>query len=176
MDAERFSVEGSSFDAGLTLCPEDVAVFLDGDIDEALLENLTFGFLCIEWRRAASREDIVRIRSRWSRPLSDRPVSRPWALLKLLFSASTLSTPTGEQLSLRSEPAIVPLLCAGRVGEACRIAQRRLFVSGLNPLRVGFPDSSDGTRIAAALLFPVQITRLLRWSLAETGGEDVRTT
>jgi len=176
MDAERLSVEVSSFDAALTLCPEDVAAFLDGDVDNALLEDLIFGFLCIDWRRGASREDIVRLRSHWSRPLSDRPVSRPWALLKLLFSASTLPTPTGEQLSLRSEPAIVPLLCAGHVGEACRIAQRRLFVSGLNPLRVGFSDSSDGTRIAAALLFPVQIRRLLRWSLAETGGEDVRTT
>jgi CRISPR-associated protein Csx17 len=79
-------------------------------------------------------------------------------------------------LKVRPESSIVPLLCAGRVGEACQIAQRRLLISGLNPLRVHFSDSSDGTRIAAALLFPVRIAPLMRWSLAQTGEENVRAT
>jgi CRISPR-associated protein Csx17 len=153
-----------------------VALFLDGDVDEALLEDLIFGLLWVDWRRSASRESIAELRSRWSVATSDRPVLRSWSLLKLLFSASSLRGPGGEPLKVRCESAIVPLLNAGRVGEACRIAQRRLFVSGLNPLRVDFPDASDGTRIAAALLFPVRIRRLMRWSSAQTGGENVRAT
>ena len=37
-----------------------------------------------------------------------------------------------------------------------------------------FPNSSDGTRIAAALLFPVRTIRLMRWSLAQARGENVQ--
>jgi len=176
MDAERLSVEGSPFDAATVLCPEDVAAFLDGEVDEALLEDLLFGFLWIDWGKLASRENIAQLRSRWARPLSDRPVERSWTLLKLLFSPSALRGPGGQTFRVRAEPSIVPLLCAGRIGEACRIAQRRLLASGLNPLRVEFPDSSDGTRIAGALLFPVRITRLMRWSLVQAGGNNVQTT
>jgi CRISPR-associated protein Csx17 len=176
MDADRLSVEGSPFDAAAILCPEDVAAFLDGEVDEVLLEDLLFGFLWIDWRRLASHENIAQLHSRWARPLSDRPVERSWALLKLLFSPSPLRGPGGETFRVRAEPSIVPLLRAGRIGQACRIAQRRLLASGLNPLRVDFADGNDGTRIAAALLFPVRITRLMHWSLAQVGGDNVRTT
>lgn len=176
MDAERLSLEGNPFDAAIVLCPEDIGAFLDGDVDEALLEDLFFGFLWINWARSTSGENIPQLRSRWSRPLSDRPVERSWAMLKLLFSGPALRTPAGKTPRVRAEPSIVPLLRAGRIGEACRIAERRLLVSGLSPLRVDFPNSSDGTRIAAALLFPVRTIRLMRWSLAQARGENVRAT
>jgi CRISPR-associated protein Csx17 len=173
-DTERLSVASSPFEAGLALWPDDIAAFLDGDIDDALLVDLIFGFLWVDWRRSGSRDALAELRSRWSVALSDRPASRSWALLKLLFTSSALRSPAGESLKVRPESSIVPLLCAGRVGEACQIAQRRLLVSGLNPLRVHFSDSSDGTRIAAALLFPVRIAPLMRWSSAQKGEEDVR--
>jgi CRISPR-associated protein Csx17 len=166
MDMARLSVESSPFDAVLSLCPEDAANFIDGDIDDALLEDLLFGCLWIDWKRPGSRESIAGLRSRWSRPLSGRPVSRPWALLKLLFSGSPLHNAAGQECKLRMEPSIVTLLTAGRIGEACSIAQRRLLVSGLSPLRVDFPDDCDGTRLAAALLFPVRMTPLMGWALA----------
>ena len=52
-------------------------------------------------------------------------------------------------------------LRANRVRDACHIAQRRLFSSGLAPLRTEFPDTGDGIRIAAALLLPVRDVGLL---------------
>jgi CRISPR-associated protein Csx17 len=173
MDMARLSVEGSPFDAALSLCPEDAASFIDGDIDDALLEDLLFGCLWIDWQRSTSRESITELRSRWSRPLSDRPVSRPWALLKLLFSGSPLHSAAGQEFKPRVEPSVVTLLTAGRIGEACGIAQRRLLVSGLSPLRVDFLDGSDGIRLAAALLFPVRMARLMGWTLAQAGGKNV---
>jgi CRISPR-associated protein Csx17 len=176
MDAERLSVEGSPFEARLAVRSDDIAAFLDGEVDETLLEDLIFGFLGVDWQRSVSREALTELRSRWSVAVSDRPASRSWALLKLLFASSPLRSPTGGRLKVRPEPSIVPLLCAGRIGEACQIAQRRLLASGLNPLRVRFPDGSDGARIAAALLFPVWMAPLMRWSLVQTGGEDVRAT
>jgi CRISPR-associated protein Csx17 len=173
MDMARVSVEGSPFGAALSLCPEDAASFIDGDVDDALLEGLLFGCLWIDWRRSASRESIAELRSRWSRPLSDRPVSRPWALLKLLFSGSPFYSAAGQEVRPRVEPSVVTLLTAGRIGDACSIAQRRLLVSGLSPLRVDFPDGSDGIRLAGALLFPVRMARLMGWALAQAGGKDV---
>ena len=56
------------------------------------------------------------------------------------------------------EPSMFPLLRAGRVKEAYRVAYRRLRVSGLRPVSEdpGIPDRSElGRRLAAALLFPV---------------------
>ncbi|HEV3112949.1 MAG TPA: type I-U CRISPR-associated protein Csx17 [Candidatus Binataceae bacterium] len=173
MDMQRLSVEGSAFDAALSLCPEDVAIFLDGDVDDALLEDLLFGCLWIDWSGSNSRVAIAELRSRWSRPLSNRPVSRAWALLKLLFSGSTLRGPAEQVFKPRAEPSILPLLSTGRIADACRIAQRRLLISGLSPLRVDFADSGDGIRVAASLLFPVRMTRLTHWSLAQAGGQNV---
>ena len=56
------------------------------------------------------------------------------------------------------EPSMFPLLHAGRVKEAYRVACRRLRISGLRPVseEPGIPDRSElGRRLAAALLFPV---------------------
>ena len=50
----------------------------------------------------------------------------------------------------------MPLLTSGRIGDACEIGRRRLFVSGLSPVTSRFPDNGNGTGIAAALLLPMQ--------------------
>ena len=75
--------------------------------------------------------------------------------LKLLFLPGPLRV-SGSDIKLRGEPSIVPLLRAGRIGDACEVAARRLYISGLSPLRARFPDAADGPRIAAALIFPVR--------------------
>src|SRR5262249_53422155 len=62
LDAERLGVEGSPFYSRIILCPEDIAAFLDGDVDESLLEDLLFGFMWIDWGRLASSENIVLLR------------------------------------------------------------------------------------------------------------------
>jgi CRISPR-associated protein Csx17 len=61
-----------------------------------------------------------------------------------------------QSISIRPEPAILPLLCAHSVSNACAIAARRLFAAGLAPIRAHIPDGEDGTRIAASLLLPIR--------------------
>ena len=65
--------------------------------------------------------------------------------------------PANDEVKVRPEPSILPLLLAGRAGDACAVAQRRLYSAGFDPMRSQFPDANDGARIAAALLLP------LRW-------------
>ncbi len=74
-----------------------------------------------------------------------------------------------QEILIKPEPRVLALLSAGRVGEACQIAMRRLRASGLSPLP--HPRSggvvrdrdwkeldclgADGQRLAAALLMPI---------------------
>lgn len=178
LDAERMGCKRSPFAAPLRLVPEDVAVFIHGDLDEVLLENLLFGFSWIRWNDPKHQisEELQR---RWSRPVQERPVPRSFALLKLLFYDAPLKDSSGMPAVPRPEPSIVPLLLAGRVGQACEAARRRLFVSGLSPIRADFPDGENGLRLAAALLFPIKVRKLRSWTLIdqnEIGGRDVRAT
>jgi CRISPR-associated protein Csx17 len=60
---------------------------------------------------------------------------------------------------IRAEEAIVPLLCANRIAEACEVAQRRLRCVDMMPRRIAFENSNEpgyGVRLAAALLLPVE--------------------
>jgi CRISPR-associated protein Csx17 len=62
-----------------------------------------------------------------------------------------------EPITLKHEPRIVPLLRAARVDEAMEIAARRLRATGLAPLDHRFHfNQQDGTRLAAALLIPIE--------------------
>lgn len=81
---------------------------------------------------------------------------RAYALLKLLFLPDGKLGCDGQNLVIRHEPSIVPLLRAGRVGEALAIAERRLRSTGLTPFtsQLYFSDE-DGARLAAALLIPI---------------------
>ena len=82
---------------------------------------------------------------------------RPYVLLKHLFLPEGVRLPgQRKMISIRAEPSVIPLLRANRIGQACAVAQRRLFASGLNVLRSIFPDSAQGTAVAAALLVPVR--------------------
>ena len=61
-----------------------------------------------------------------------------------------------DAVTIRHEPAIVPLLRAGRVPEALDIADRRLRTCGLMPFTCQFHVSQDaGVRLAASLLIPI---------------------
>lgn len=162
LDAKRFLCEAKPLSSDLQLAPEDVAAFIDGAVDEGLLEDLLFGFTWIRWDdRAGVRDALAELRARWASPVEPRTIQRSYALLKLLFLPAPPPTGRADQVQLHSEPAIVPLLCAGRVGDACRIAQRRLYASGATPVRADFTNSENGPRLAAALLIPVRAARRL---------------
>jgi len=142
-----------------------IAAFVAGEVDDARLEDLLWGLILVQ---------------QGSQPLSPRssegdiPLPRPYALLKLLFLASPLMV-NGQRYLIHSEPSLVPLLLAGRLDEACTVAVRRLFASGLIALphrrgdlrekdwgEAGMSDL-DSRRVAAALLLPVdaEVTRRL---------------
>ena len=64
----------------------------------------------------------------------------------------------GEGIDIAIEASMLTMLRAGRVGDAYRVAYRRLKASGLRPLseEAGIADRSEqGRRLAAALLFPL---------------------
>ncbi len=149
--------------------------FLNGETNDDKLEALLRGLSLINWTpRNGVGGDSDRVDSVVAPPednpgatapgaappatLSKLPPTLPraYALLKLLFLPGGKFEHSGHNFGLRHEPTIVPLLRAGRVGEALVIADRRLRSTGLTPFttELYFPDEM-GVRLAAALLIPI---------------------
>jgi len=120
----------------------DIAAFLAGDIDEALVSDLTWAFCALK--------DAPTAIPLWDAEWPPR-LPRIYGLLKLLYWPGQV-----RDVTVRAEPSILPLLQAGRGPEAARIAERRLRSSGLTPLNGDYkaPPPLD-KRLAAALLFPI---------------------
>jgi CRISPR-associated protein Csx17 len=157
MDAERLQCRANPTWGGIALRVEDVAAFIEGGLDESLIEDLLFGFALTRWDGQETCQKVTaELHMRWMRPVTRRVVPRSWALLKHLFLPTPIITTGGQGIIIRPEPAILPLLCANRVSHACEIASRRLFSAGLAPTRAHIPDGENGTRIAAALLLPIR--------------------
>lgn len=155
MDGARLDCRENPTFGSITLHRDDVAAFIEGDLDENLLEDLLFGFL---WVKLAASDDSTKkeISRRWAIPVRGRIVSRSYALLRLLFLSAPLEWAEGVETSIRPESSILPLLRASRVTEAVRVAQRRLKSSGLSPVSSEFPESANGLRLAASLLIPIR--------------------
>lgn len=132
-----------------------VSPFIYGLVDDKALEELLFGFTLVNW------DQSVRI----ERPVEDTrmPLSRSWALLKLMMSPEINQCPIGK------ENTILKLAAAGRTCEACNLASARLrHVAELPVLPVDYECDSDPVRLAAALLFPVwDIHRLKKLVLSD---------
>jgi len=172
MDAERLQCRSNPTWGSLRLRAEDAAAFIEGNLDEALIEDLLFGFTLIRWDdREAVRQVADELFVRWSKPVADQVIPRSWALLKHLYWPGPLFGSNGKEIKVSSEPSIIPLLCANRIGDACEIGARRLFIAGLAPTRTRMPDHQAGARIAAALLFPLRnlgsLSRLVIYSNEE---------
>ena len=85
---------------------------------------------------------------------------------KHLFLPDELEASGGTRVVVRAEGAIVPLLCAGRIEEACHRGAT-VQVSGLGLPNIPFERDGDGTRMAAALLLPVRQGDLRRYLVLE---------
>lgn len=168
MDAGRLDCPYNPVAGSLPLALGDVVAFLEGAVDDGLLEDLLFGFTLLDWHDwEAVRTARDRLREAEASTLGGL-VPTSYCLLKLLFLPRPLRIRDAE-IDIRPEPAIVPLLLADRLGDACRIARRRLFAAGLPPVTAEFRDGEDGTRLAAALLLPVRSSRpLARRALLES--------
>lgn len=174
MDGVRAGCMGLPLDFRRALSPEVTAAFIAGHVDDRRIEELLCGLLFVN-HRIPYPANLPRATVE-----TPTPLPRQYALLKLLFLPRPLvrewnddcarwRLTRGEEsgITIRPEPRILPLLNAGRVSEACRIAYQRLRVSGLTPLPGSLSSGicRDGDweqdpsitpkRLAAALLLPV---------------------
>jgi len=191
MDGARMGCARLPLAARFSVPTDVIAAFLSGELDDERIEQLMWGLMLVNMRdnsdsdgRTAGGRDATGYRVQTSAPLPPE-----YALLKLLFLPGPivpersgervlwrLARQTGGDSSeagliIRPEPRILPLLGAGRVGEACRIAAQRLRVSGLPPMPGPLPDGRTrddiwseigrirrlGRRLAAALLIPIAV-------------------
>lgn len=186
MDGARAGCERLPLASRFTTPTDTVAAFLAGELDDEHIEQLIWGLMLLDMRRA---EDQTFDQRQGAIDTSASPLPREYALLKLLFLPRPLAVQRqGDAcwwrlagadepgLTIRPEPRILPLVRAGRIGEACRIAAQRLRVSGLPPMPGPLPTGimRDGTwadrtvdprtaqRLAAALLFPVSSSSVNR--------------
>ena len=157
-----------------------VAAWLKGVLDDRRIEELIWGLALVNHMKSR-----VRGLPRASiDPACRVPLPRAYALLKLLFLPHPLHGPKSAQdrwrftehgeegIRIRPELSILPLLRANRTPDACQLAYRRLWASGLAPLPGvrprGRPSASwwsqaelsvsgvEGVRLAGALLIPLQ--------------------
>ena len=148
---------------------ETVSRFLAGEIDDRRIEDLL-------WALAPVRRSRVRVSQ--STPSELPP--RAFALLKPLFLPWAVRFEGGrweyakEDIPIKLESRVLPLLRAGRISDACEIAVRRLLVNGLKPMfgssgsgtlrkvDAEIQEGLDPTRLAASLLLPMHANGLNR--------------
>jgi len=144
---------------------EAISKYIVGDVDDDKIEELLWGMILIDHWKLSKKPSFSFVRGNHGEVKDHVLTPRPYALLKLVFLPQGFKT-NDATLFVRPEPAIPALLRAGRIGEACTIAARRLRVSGMIPLtsqKHGRPffttdwqaEGIDPIRLGAALLFPI---------------------
>jgi CRISPR-associated protein Csx17 len=161
MDANRKGGDAVPLAAHLPAPLDAVAAFIAGRTDDDRLTDLLWGLMLVDPRTTGLRMAPS--------PSEAAPsIPRVFALLKLLH-APEVAAASGVEAVIRPEPAVYPLLRAGRMSEACAIALSRLSSAGLIPMttrrggrRTFQMDWSAGDvdprRILAALLIPISVT------------------
>jgi CRISPR-associated protein Csx17 len=142
MDGERAGCKRLPLDSRVAVPLEVVSAFIAGDLDDERIEQLLWGLVLISSRRH-NVQTTIQVPSASNSAM----LPREYALLKLLFLSRPLVADQQDEtfrwrlarrgergVTIRPEPRILPLLRAGRIGEACCIAAQRLRVSGLQPM------------------------------------------
>ncbi|XYH98814.1 type I-U CRISPR-associated protein Csx17 [Sorangium sp. So ce1128] len=168
--AERRVIEAALHGAhafplrGRTYAPlDDVALFLDGAVDEARIAGLSRALMAVTWWRTV-------------RPLSLHRAKRPsaiHALFRLAYTPEAVSQRPGSgrggaqtsvaPLSPRLDPAPLRLLLADRMHEAGAAAARTLSAAGARPKLRFFAGAHElARRVAASLAIPVSPDDLIK--------------
>jgi CRISPR-associated protein Csx17 len=156
LDASRLQCERLPLAGRAPASLSAVAQFLAREVDDQRLAELLWGFLPVD---SVERQGPQRAAA---------PLPRAYSLLKLCFLPEPVEF-ADKNHEIKPEPAILSLLEADRVEEACEIARRRLHISGLqvlgerranqtrSPVARGLASAPqlDGRRLAAALLIPI---------------------
>ncbi len=156
---EGLREEGSPpLKAAYSARPKDIVSFLDGGVDAQRVADLALPLSFVRYRHRREGKD-----SQQGEPVRapfDLPTA--YAVMKLTLLPGKFVCREfgvdGEGIDIAMEPSMLTMLRAGRVGDAYRMAYRRLKASGLRPLseEPGIADRSEqGRRLAAALLFPL---------------------
>ncbi|HUG11097.1 MAG TPA: type I-U CRISPR-associated protein Csx17, partial [Opitutaceae bacterium] len=189
MDGDRASCERLPLTSRCTAPLDTVVAFIAGELDDDRIEDLIWGLMLVDTRRTNQSRDY--------RGTNCIDVPRAFALLRLLFlprplvversgdgtvAAHLIGNNEDGGIIIRPEPSVLHLLRAGRLGEACAIAMRRLRASGLDPMpkpirgrrvrddewreldRMG-DAGINALRLAAALLIPIPddaVSKLVR--------------
>jgi CRISPR-associated protein Csx17 len=156
--------------------PATISAFLHDELDDHKIESLLWGLL------------VCRIEPRPITPAScpqadAPPLPRIYPLLKTAFTGlhpkslrpknlSSQQADIWEKLvNIRPDARLLQLLRAGSLGEACTVAARRAHNAALTPADCDWPSESlpanlDPTRLAAALLLPINPQNLIHlWAL-----------
>jgi len=134
--------------ASCELNPGDVTLFIEGSVDDVLIEDLIFAFQVFDWEGYQSPR------------YSSAEVLPAYAVLKCLFLPGEIRR--GEEPKfLIADRRILAALTAGDIADATERAVNRLRISGLRPLEVAYAGGVDPRRLAASLLIPVRQSRLL---------------
>ena len=139
--AEKAGTGGLSDTARCYASVADIAAFIEGETDDALLAGLLWGMSLIDWSADLD-------------PLASPPACAPPALYALLKLCYQPKHPSADTIPL--VPAIHHRAAAGDGAAASRLAARRLRASGFPPaLREVALRGEVVQRTAAALLFPL---------------------
>jgi len=134
--------------ASCELNPGDVTLFIEGSVDDMLIEDLIFAFQVFDWEGY----QIPRY--------SSVEVLPAYAVLKCLFLPGEIRR--GEEPNfLIADRRILTSLTAGDIEGATERAVNRLRISGLRPLDVAYAGGVNPRRLAASLLIPVRQSRLV---------------
>jgi CRISPR-associated protein Csx17 len=125
----------------------DATRFIEGSVDDSLIEDLLFAFLVLDWEGFNAPKH----------PSAE--VLASYAVLKCLFLPLKIKC-GDESKRLLADLRIPSLLRGGSVADAADIAVHRLRVAGLRPLRLNYRAGVDPRRLAASLLIPVRPGKL----------------
>lgn len=168
IDAIRLSDNNlhAPFDGKCPALLPDVFRFIEGDVDDRLMDSLVRGLMLIDWSKV-KRDDIPWRRNVQPMSQSDAFPSAAWCLLRLCLLPHPI--PLGDtEVEIKLTPQIARRASIGDLTEATRLAARRLRASGLKPAvdQVFCADRRTATRTSAALVFPIshsaRTVRLIR--------------
>lgn len=129
----------------------DICAFLEGRLDERRIADLILPLSALRWQEVEEEP--------WERGQHEElALPLAYAALKLLVLPWKFRRGPGrEDVAIRPEPSLVPLLRASRTDDAYLAASRRLYASGFTPVakEAGTP-ARLARRLAAAILIPVR--------------------
>jgi CRISPR-associated protein Csx17 len=157
--AETLGVRRNALGSTHRASAKDAVLFLEGSVDDAVIEELLFAYTLVDLRRGDragphNADDV----EAW-------PV---YALLKHLFLSGPVPTPEGD-VYVSGDLTALAALAADDIEQAARVAIRRLQNAGLSPIEADYSGGFNGMRLAASLLIPVPYNAALRQVLRSGG-------